>query len=156
VTRAEQRTALAAGALAILLITQWLIPIDLGLPSAAATAVPPAAVAASALPPYPGLIPGALFSPSRQAIDADGTADGLRAYALLGVSLSPRGASALLKGPRDFVTVRPGQSVAGWRLAGLDRDQARFDQPGKHIILTVGTPAQSTQDAKPIPSKEAP
>ena len=154
--RAEKRVALAATALTILLIVQWLMPLDLGLPTVVAAAVPPVAATSSALPPYPGLVPGALFSASRQATDADGTADDLRAYALLGVSLSPRAASALLKGPRDFVTLRPGQNLAGWRLAGLDRRQARFDQSGKHIILTVGAAAQPAQDANPIPPKEAP
>jgi hypothetical protein len=156
VTRAEQRTAAAAGALAALLLAQWLLPVALGLPAVAASATPSVPVAQPYLPPYPGLIPGALFSPTRQALDVDGAADGLQSYALLGVSLSPRGASALLKGPQDIVTLRLGQPLSGWRLAALTRNQARFDRAGKHIVLTVGAPAHSAAAAQSSITKEAP
>ena len=144
----EIRAAVIASALLALLLAQLFLPIPLKLPGLTSgdSRSPPSVAVAPAIPPYPGIETAALFAPDRQPEVAAGTpaatAD-LSGYAVLGVALSPRGASALLKGPAGVTTLHPGQSLAGWSVAMIGRDRVDFVREGKHRTLSVDSPPET-------------
>jgi len=68
----------------------------------------------------------------------------LDSYAALGVATARNFASALVKGPGEAAkTLRPGDTLEGWRLVGLDKEKLTFERGGARHVMTVGAPPAS-------------
>ncbi len=139
--------ALLALLLALMLAAQFVLPVE----RPAAPAVPPVAVrapavTASAATADPALARRSIFQPTRLAGSAEtGAAAGpLDGASPVGV-IKVRGAARLILQTPDgkTVTLRPGQSWQGWRLAAIGTDDVRFERGAERVTLAVGAAASS-------------
>ncbi len=140
--------ALLALLLALMLAAQFVLPID----RPAAPVVPPVAVRAAPVPVSaatadPVLARRSIFRPTRLARasgDAGAPVGPLDGASPVGV-IKVRGAARLILQTPDgkTVTLRPGQSWQGWRLAAIGTDDVRFERGGERVTLAVGVAASS-------------
>jgi hypothetical protein len=140
-------------ALALALAAQFAWP-RAGLPTAArGPAILPHRLARPPTPPaWPDLLKAPVFAPDRRPGDpqlsqGEGLG-GLEGYELLGVAASPHASTAVLGGPEGSKILRPGDILAGWRLAAIGRNRAEFERHGVRRNLVVGVPAVALQDDK--------
>jgi hypothetical protein len=127
-------------------------------------------VQAAPAPERPLVLAASIFAADRRAVPAFaaggatpltadvGTADeasapaGLDAYVVLGSAAAGRARTALLRGPGGLRSVRPGQSVAGWRVAAITRDAVTFSRGSRTRSLAVGagSEAAAADGAEPV------
>ncbi|MGZ8370531.1 MAG: hypothetical protein ACXWVJ_02330 [Caulobacteraceae bacterium] len=89
----------------------------------------------------------ALFSPGRTSSGGEGGQSA--GISLAGVLTSRGFASALVRGPDGkTVAVRPGQSVAGWRLAGVGADAVVLTRGSERLRLGVQQAADTAPQAE--------
>jgi hypothetical protein len=118
--------------------------------------VAPRRLGASATPfvgAYSQILRAPIFSPDRAGGGGGmpGAPAGIETYALVGVASGPGFATGFIKGSDGrTIAVRPGQSVAGWRLAGVNRAQLTFVREGELRTLTIG--AAPAASAPPAPT----
>lgn len=142
---------MAAFALLLMLVAQFLIPAPApaaepgGLALRLGRPVQPTLVAVA-----PTVLRQPLFAPDRRAVAGGGVVVaetgeagpprpvGLDAYAVVGTASAGRAARAFLRGPGGVRAVRPGQQLAGWRVAAIGRDSVRFSRGGRSRTLSVG------------------
>jgi hypothetical protein len=81
----------------------------------------------------------------------------LDGYAVLGVAVGGSAATALVSTPGGAPrTVRPGETLEGWRLVSVERSKVTFDRDGARHSLVVGAPAESvTRAASGAPADPA-
>jgi hypothetical protein len=131
------------------------------LPVAArrATAAP-RAVTASAIPAFPLLEAGSVFSPDRAGAGGGGAAGigGGDSCTALGVSIIGRDAVALI-GARGVAAqaVRVGQDACGWKVSQITRNAVELVQSGQRRTLVVGRepPAADVTAAQPQQGPES-
>jgi hypothetical protein len=128
-------------------------------------------VQAAPAPERPLVLAASIFAADRRAVPAfaaaggatpltadAGTAGeasapaGLEAYVVLGSAAAGRARTALLRGPGGLRSVRPGQSVAGWRVAAITRDAVTFSRGSRTRSLAVGagSEAAAADGAEPV------
>jgi hypothetical protein len=113
----------------------------------------PRPVTIPAAPDYPAILRAPLFAPDRHpgdALPASAAGDGgtLDGFAALGVVAGGAAASAVISGPGVTAqTIRRGEVVNGWRLAGVTPTGAIFERGGVRRGLIVGAPATATTTA---------
>jgi hypothetical protein len=117
---------------------------------------PPRLITLRTVPEYPAILSAPIFAPDRKPGDpaSAGSAGGdLAGYNAVGSVVGNGTASVVLSGPGGTVaTLRPGDSVAGWRLLSVTRDTVVFERNGAQRTLSVG--ATATQP--PAPSGQPP
>lgn len=127
---------------------QFLIPIP-GVPAGGAVpqAHPMASIPVAQASDYPQVLTHPLFTPSRGGSDAGGGEAGavLADYTFSGAIFARGVGSAILKGPGGVVrTLRVGDSLLGWQVAGIRRDQLVLQRQSEQLAVSVNAPlAQS-------------
>ncbi|MGI8841973.1 MAG: hypothetical protein ACR2F8_14510 [Caulobacteraceae bacterium] len=135
----------ACGVLVLALALQVGLPYGQRLPQTSALAPRrPRPVTVPPVAEYPVILQAPIFSPDRKPGEDLGAAPGastLDSYAALGVAMGRGFASALVKGPgAPTRTLRRGDTLEGWRLAGLDKEKLTFERGTARHVLTVGAP----------------
>ncbi|MEH0196563.1 hypothetical protein V7S57_13470 [Caulobacter sp. CCNWLY153] len=108
-------------------------------------------LATAPTPAYAAILTAPVFAPNR--INADkgaavtaGAAQPSGSLSLLGVALSPRSASAVIRGA-DGVTqvVQRGERVAGWKLVTVKPSSVRLAGPDGAVTLSLAANAESSK-----------
>jgi hypothetical protein len=114
------------------------------------------------LPEYPAILRAPIFAPDRRPGDpvtpgASGAGDTLDGYAALGAVVGRSVATAVISGPGVGArTVKRGEVVNGWRLAGVGANALTFERGGVRRVLVVGAPAAAVDQAAPEASEPLP
>jgi hypothetical protein len=142
-------------ALAMTLVLQVVLPYQDPASQASPVAVRrPKLIVVPTPPEYAAILQAPIFSPDRKpGEDADAApgASALDAYAALGVAMGPGFATAVVKTPEGkIVSIKPGETLEGWRLAVMDRTKLGFQRGDARHVLTIGTaptptPGQQTR-----------
>lgn len=139
----EVLPALAAIVLIVAVVAQFAMPVRTEFPDVVGIALrraPP--TPASVVGTYPLLLSRSIFAPSRAtgAAAAGETAPvGFNGFSLVGIVVVRNAARVVVRsGDGTSRRLRPGQEIAGWRLAGADRQRAIFIRGGERRVLTVG------------------
>lgn len=141
--------AALAGLLLVALLLQAALPIEAELPPIEAGRPAPSRrgeVYRIPIPDRPAILARDMFAPSR-----DGGAASGGEVRLLGLARSGSASAAILSGPGGAVTLRPGQSVGGFRLVGIGRDSVVLDGTGGRKVLRIGqgsAPAAAASSAE--------
>lgn len=139
----EWSPAIACGVLVLALALQVALPYGERLPTASPLAPRrPRPVVVTPVAEYPAILQSPIFSPDRKPGVDQGAAPGasaLDSYAALGVATGHGFASALVKGPGGPArTLRPGDTLEGWKLVAMDREKLTFERGDARHVLTVG------------------
>ena len=149
--RVEPLPAVAVGILILGIGLQLVLPAATETPQSASLAPRrPRPVQAPLEPEYDGILARPIFAPDRKpGAGAAGAAAGeLAAYAALGAAVGHGVATAVISGPAGAVkSVRAGDLVEGWRVAGIGADRVTFERNGVHHTLMVGAPAEALAKA---------
>jgi hypothetical protein len=104
----------------------------------------PRPISAAQLPTYSTLLQQPIFAPDRSPGGsgiAGGGAKGpgsLDEVTVTGIALAPGSAMAVVRTPAGSQTIKPGQTLAGWRLVGMDAAHLSFARDHERRILTLG------------------
>ena len=141
---------MAAGALAMVLQDVATRPVDIGLPNLATTrpassGVPAATLPVPARPPWhrfgdPRASPVfALPATGKPGLACDGAGVSIHHPDLLGTLVAPGGNVALLRSDasQGGTWVSAGDTVAGWRVARIERDSVIIEADGSSLTLTL-------------------
>jgi hypothetical protein len=95
------------------------------------------------VPEYSAILSAPIFAPDRKPGDAAAGSGGgdLAGYSAVGAAVGHGVATVVLSGPGGTIaTLRPGDSVAGWRLVSVAPDKVVFERNGSQRTLSVGAP----------------
>jgi hypothetical protein len=100
------------------------------------------------VPVYPAILARPLFTPVRAPGGADAGAGGAGAqlsdFSVVGVALGGRFAAAFVRGAGGEVrTLRPGDSLLGWKVAAVRPDAVVLEVEGRKRELPVAAQAQA-------------
>jgi hypothetical protein len=128
--------------LVLLLVVQFAVASRTPLPGDPGVAPRrPRPLGAQAIPAYPALASGSVFSPAR-AGDGSGTEVGSGAAdtcAAVGVSIVGHDVTALIKvRGASSQLVRVGQTVCGWKVSQIERNTVELVRSGQRRTLVVG------------------
>lgn len=146
---------MASGALVLILALQLALPYRSAMPIDNALAPRRARpVAETPLPTYSTLMESPIFAPDRSpgGSGASGPAGpaSLEGLVVVGIAIRPGSATALVKtGDGPVTKLRPGQEIAGWRLAGMDPSHLSFVRGSDRRILTLDPRKAVTGAAAP-------
>jgi hypothetical protein len=150
--RREAGPALAVAVLALMVPLQLALPSRTPLPEDPGLA-PRRPHAARVLPVAddPKILAAGLFSPDRAgSVAGDAGPAALEEVQAVGVVMFGAAPAAVIKpgaGPEQFVRV--GKTIAGWRLARIERDALVFQREKQTRRLMVGAPPAATASGKP-------
>ncbi|MCW0180781.1 MAG: hypothetical protein OJI70_03345 [Zavarzinia sp.] len=132
--------ALASLLLAGLAALQIALPTD-DLPAAEDGLAPrrPALIDVPPAEDYPAILARPLFSPDRRPAAGDtDTAQG-DAFAVIGIGTTAEAATALLRvGEREVRRIRPGDTVNGWTVTGIEPGAVTLTRDGESLRLALG------------------
>ena len=134
--------AALASLLAVMLALQLALTSEVELPPAGAAGIgaaqgPPPAIRPAPVPP--GLLARPLFAP-HGAASGSAPANPLGATLVGAVRIGHRAYAVVQQGGRT-INVPVGGSVAGWRLAGLSAEAARFVRGNERLVVGYGAAA---------------
>lgn len=100
------------------------------------------------VPDYAAILARPLFTPGRApggaGSDATAASAQLSDFTVVGVAVAPRFTAAFVRGPGGEVrTLRPGDSLLGWKVAGVRRDAVVLEVEGRKRELPVSAAAQA-------------
>lgn len=137
-------------------MAQFLLPTaDTPAPTVALAIRHPRPVVVPPIPEYPAILRSPIFAPDRKpgAADLSSSSGGpLATYSALGAAAGRGAAAAVVSSPGGGIkTLRVGDMLDDWRLAGVSGTQLVFERKGERRVLVVGAPAdavtQSTSTA---------
>jgi len=147
-------TAILACVVLLLMVgLQFIMPYSEASPGVVGLAARrPRPVTAPPIPEYAAILRAPLFAPDRHPGESaaalpsgGGSLDG---YAVLGAAVGPAIAMAVVSSPGGVPrTLRPGESLEGWRLLSVERSKVTFERNGVRRELIVGAPAESVSRA---------
>ncbi len=151
---------IAAGVLAACLLAQVLLPTPVELtPAPALSPAPLPPLPERGLPPYRSILAAPLFAQSRALTGGSDPgvvrAETLTAFTVVGLAVSNRYASAVLRAPDGRTAlVQRGDKAGGLRLVGISGQTALFGGADgiKRYPLTDPRSAQLTANAQPAPN----
>lgn len=132
-----------------------ILGVQLMLPPAAPPAEPPGLAPRRQrpvmVPPvaeYAAILASPIFAPDRRPGPSGGVSQSgggsLAGYAALGGVAGRAVATAVVAVPGGGIkTLRLGDEVDGWRLAGVDRNTVYFERNGVRHALVIGAPAET-------------
>ena len=129
---------MACCALVLVLAMQFVLPSQTPLPDDQGLAPRRARpVVAPPLPEYSAILAAPVFAPDRRPSSGGDSAQAAAAgFTILGIAVGRGVGAAVLKSPDGATHVmRPGDTVAGWRLVGLDHAHLILDRQGKRLSL---------------------
>lgn len=136
--------------LAGVLVLQFVLPQNSGrITGAALRPAPIGDLPVAVVSDHSAILSRPLFTPGRAPGDAgsDGTTASaqLSDFSVVGVAVDRSFAAAFLRGPGGEVrTLRPGDSLLGWTVAGVRRDAVVLEVEGRKRELPVAAQAQPT------------
>lgn len=103
----------------------------------------PRPMAVAQLPTYSALLQQPIFSPDRTpggtgvkgGANASGSLDDVM---VSGIAIARGSATAVVRTSAGSQTLKPGQSLEGWRLVGMDSKHLSFARGDERRILTLG------------------
>lgn len=142
--------AVLAGALGL----QFLLPQNSGL--VAGTARRPGAMverSVALVPDYPAILARPLFTPVRAlgGAEAGGAGAQLSDFTVVGVAVDRRFAAAFVRSAGGEVrTLRPGDSLLGWKVVAVRPDAVVLEVEGRQRELPVAAQAPAQALAQPM------
>jgi len=132
-----------------------ILGVQLMLPPAAPPSEPPGLAPRRqrpvTVPPvleYAAILASPIFAPDRRpgpsGNGSEGGGGSLAGYAAIGAVAGRGVASAVVTVPGGGIkTLRLGDEMDGWRLAGVDRNRVYFEHNGVRQVLVVGAPPEA-------------
>ena len=134
---------MASSALVLILALQLALPYRTPLPGETTLAPRrPRPMTVQPLPTYTQLLEAPIFAPDRAPGGAGGVpgkaANGsLDDVTVVGIAISRGRATAVVRTPGGSQTLKPGESLEGWRLVGMDGSHLSFARGAERRILTL-------------------